>query len=71
MGSYPEPGFKFHITLGYQYRQLPKGEDEIALLDREFGQLCEAFKELTETALLQFEETQLTYFTDMTNFLSI
>jgi hypothetical protein len=64
LGSRPEPGFVFHMTLAYRFDQQRKDPENLKKLE-------ELFNEHLKDKVLSFEELKLNYFPSMVKFIPI
>lgn len=68
LGLDPEPNFVYHMTLAYNFKK-PTKEDEV-VLKKEFEQIFSKIKILiSKTSVIDFEDTKLFYFSDMTSYI--
>lgn len=71
LGSFPEDDFVYHVTLGYQYKKIPKEEKKIV---REQFQLLHDYIEFLFRPVdynFKVKPCDMVYFSDMTIFTSI
>ena len=68
LGSLQEPGFKFHMTLAYQYKQME--QEDFNVFSFQISEISKKLKNLVFALqfTLTFEKPQLCYFKDMTCF---